>query len=70
MRVWQYASVAICITVQLLLPGSLKQNWPIRLQDKNNESQPKPTEPITSRWKTTVKTQKFGIIHCSYDTVI
>ena len=70
MRVWQYASVAICITVQLLLPGSLKQNWPIRLQDKNNESQPKPPEPITSRRKTTVKTQKFGIIHCSYDAVI
>ena len=58
------------ITVRLLLPGSLKQNWPIRLQDKNNEFQPKPIEPIMSRRKTTVKTQKFGIIHCSYPTVI
>ena len=58
------------VTVRLLLPGSLKQNWPIRLQDKNNKFQPKPTEPITSRRKTTVKTQHFGIIHRSYHNVI
>ena len=59
-----------CLTVRLLLPGSLKQNWPIRLQDKNNEFQPKPIEPITSRRKPTVETQNFGIIYCSYPTVI
>ena len=62
------------ITVRLLLPGSLKtklkQNWPNRLQDKNNKFQSKPTEPITSRRKTTVKTQNFGIIHRFYHTVI
>ena len=61
---------SIHFIVWLLLPISLKQNWPIRLQDKNNEFQPKPIEPITSRRKTTVKTQKFGIIHCSYHNVI
>ena len=58
------------LTVRLLLLGSLKQNWPIRLQDKYNEFQPTPTEPIMSRQKTTVKTQNFGIIHCLYHTVI
>ena len=57
-------------SVRLLLPGSLKQNWPIRLQDKNNEFQSKPIESITSRQKTTVKTQKFGIIHCLHPTLI
>ena len=57
-------------TVRLLLPGSLKQNWPIRLQYKNNKFQPKPIEPITSRRKTTVKTQNFGIIHRLYHNVI
>ena len=46
-------------TVRLLLPGSLKQTWPIRLQDKNNEFQPKPTEPITSGRKTTIEKAKF-----------
>ena len=58
------------LTVRLLLPGSLKQIWPIRLQHKNSEFQPKLIEPITSRRKTTVKTQNFGIIHCSYHTMI
>ena len=58
------------LTVRLLLLGSLKQNWPIRLQDKNNEFQSKPIEPIPSRRKTTVKTKNFRIIHRSYHTVI
>ena len=49
------------ITVRLLLPGSLKQNWPIRLQDKNNEFQPKPIEPITSTRKTAVKTKTLEL---------
>ena len=53
----------VSVTVRLLLPRSLKENWPIRLQDENNEFQPKPIEPITSRRKTAVKTQNFGIGH-------
>ena len=48
-------------TLRLLSPGSLKQNWPIKLQDKNNEFQPKLIEPFTSRRKTKVKTLNFGI---------
>ena len=64
------STIVAVFTVRLLLPGSLKQNWPIRLQDKNNEFQPKPIEPITSRRKTTVKTPNFGIIYCSYHNVI
>ena len=33
----------------------VKQNWPIRLQDKNIEFQPKLTEPIPSRRKQQLK---------------
>ena len=40
------------LTGRQLLRESLKQNWPIRLQDKNNEFQPKLIEPIMSRRKT------------------
>ena len=66
-----WAAVRLDITVRLMLPGSLKKkNWPIRLQDKNNEFQPQPIEPIMNRRKTTVKTQKFGIIDHSYHNVI
>ena len=70
---WKFCYGTLIITVRLLLLGSLKKkNWPIRLQDKNDEIQPKPIEPIMSRWKTTVKNQQFGIIIilCSYPTVI
>ena len=39
------------LTVQLLLPGSLKQNWPIRLQGTDTKFQQKSFEPISSGWK-------------------
>ena len=48
------------ITVRLLLLGSLKQNWQIRLQGMNNKFQLKSFEPISSRWKTDWFTNDFN----------
>ena len=50
--------------------GHLKKTGQSDCRTRTSEIQPKLIEPITSRRKTTVKTQKFRIIHCSYPTVI